>query len=247
MFPILNIGPLAIQTPGLIIIIGIYISILVVEKYSIRFSIKPNDSSNIIYLYVISTVIIGRIAYFFRFPSIFLENPLSTISLNPNLIDFSSGMIFSVFIAIIYIQKKKLKLLSILDSLSLGLIIFLLFFFFAQFASGNLYGRPTNLPWSVFLWGTTRHPLQLYYVIGLIPIFFLIIQIMKKKLSHGILFSITSGYLAIMTIFLDFFNGNPNNKIGNLNILQITAWIILVATLFIINKKKMDNQQLTMD
>ena len=75
MFPILNIGPLAIQTPGLVIIVGIYVSVLLVEKQSKRYSLNVSDVSNLIFLYLISTIIIGRLSYVFQFPSIFFENP----------------------------------------------------------------------------------------------------------------------------------------------------------------------------
>jgi len=46
MFPIFNLGPLAIQAPGLIILVGIYISFLVIEKQPKIFKGSANDLSN---------------------------------------------------------------------------------------------------------------------------------------------------------------------------------------------------------
>ncbi|MBW6473881.1 MAG: prolipoprotein diacylglyceryl transferase [Anaerolineaceae bacterium] len=242
MFPILNIGPLAIQTPGLLIIIGIYISILAVEKQSKRYALNANDVSNLIFLYLISTIIMGRLAYVFQFPSIFYENPLSIFSISPSLFDFTSGLILALLVAMVFIQKKKLPLQRVLDSLSLPLLIFLIFLFLALFASGNFYGKPSSLAWSITLWGTTRHPLQIYYIIGLIPVIAINIYLSKKKLIPGQLFFRTVFYVAILVVFLDFFNGNPNNLILTVNLLQIIAWLVMILLVFVNakSKKKMD-------
>ncbi|PKO07655.1 MAG: hypothetical protein CVU41_00335 [Chloroflexi bacterium HGW-Chloroflexi-3] len=238
MFPILNIGPLAIQTPGLLNIIGIYISILVVEKQSKRYSLNTKDVSNLIFLYLISTIIIGRLSYVFQFPSLFFENPLSIFSISSSLFDFTSGLILALLVALIFIQKKKLPLQRILDAISLPLLIFLIFLFLSLFASGNFYGKPSSLAWSIQLWGTTRHPIQIYYIIGLIPVIATNIYISRKKLIPGQLFFRTVFYLAILVVFLDFFNGNPNNLILSANLLQIIAWLVMVVFIFVNTKAK---------
>lgn len=233
MFPILNIGPLAIQTPGLLLIIGIYISVLIVEKQSIRHELKTNDVSNLIFLYLLSTIIIGRLSYVFQFPSIFFENPLSLISISPSFFDFNSGLILSLLVALVFIQKKKLPLLKVLDSLSLPGLIFLVFVFFALYASGDFYGKPSVLPWTINLWGTTRHPLQIYYILGLIPVIAVNIYYSRKNNKPGYLFFQTGVSLSILVIFLDYFNGNPNNLISKINLLQIIAWISMIIIIFL--------------
>lgn len=245
MFPILNIGPLAIQTPGLLIIIGIYISILVVEKQSKRFSLNAIDVSNLIFLYLISTIIIGRLSYVFQYSSLFFENPLSVFSLSPSLFDFTSGLILALLAALIFIQRKKLPLYRILDSLSLPLLIFLIFLFLASFASGNFYGKPSSLAWSIQLWGTTRHPLQIYYIIGLIPVIAFNIHLSKKKLPPGQLFLKSVFNLAILVVFLDFFNGDPNNLISNVNFLQIIAWLMIVVLVLVDAKARLKKDDVT--
>jgi prolipoprotein diacylglyceryltransferase len=237
MFPILNIGPLAIQTPGLLILIGVYIFVLIGEKQSSRYSIQPNDFSNLAFLFIISTVIIGRLAYLFRFSTIFIENPVSIISINPNLFDFPSGLILSILTVIIYVQRKKLVLLNVLDAITLPLLVFLIFFFLAQLAAGDLYGKPSNLPWTIYLWGTTRHPLQVYYLIGLVPIIIYVYRFAIQQVRPGIHFARTLCLISLLVIFLDFFNGNPKNIMGNLNIIQLFAWMFMILLLLFINKK----------
>lgn len=233
MFPILNIGPLAIQTPGLLIIIGVYISVLVLEKQSKRYSLPANHISNLIFIYLLSIVIIGRLSYLIQYPSIFFENPLSIFSISPSFFDFSSGIILSLLVAWVFIQKKKLPFLRLLDALSLPLLVFLVFLFFSFFASGDFFGKPSTLPWAISLWGTTRHPLQIYYLLGMVPV--IAVNMINSRQHHnpGYLFLQTIFALTIMVIFLDYFNGNPTILDQKLNYLQIIAWIIMVALIFL--------------
>jgi len=238
MFPILNIGPLAIQAPGLIILAGIYISLVVLEKQYKYFKANPNDLSNLIFVYLLSTIVIGRFAYLLKYPSILVENPLSIVSLNPNLIDFPSGLIMSILVALIYLQKKKMNLKEVLDSYSIPFLVFLVFFFFAQFSSGNLFGKPSDLPWSIQLWGTTRHPLQLYYVFGLIPIILVMVKALKTRQNPGLFFVKSIALLSFLVVFLDYFNGDPKNMVGNFNVIQMAAWVSLLICIGIIVSTK---------
>ena len=236
MFPILNIGPLAIQFPGLLIILGVYFSLLVAEKNSSRFHINPNDISNLIFIYFLSTIIIGRLVYIFQYPTIFFQNPLSIISINPNLIDFNTGLLFSLIVSYIFIQRKNLKSLNVLDALSLPILVFLLFFFLSQLASGNTYGKPSDLPWAIELWGTRRHPLQIYYFLGISTIILLFFRLRKKTYTSGILFVQTSVSFLFLIIILDFFNGNPNNIISNFNLTQLIAWVMMSLLIFLFQR-----------
>jgi len=238
MFPILNIGPLAIQAPGLMILAGIYISLVVLEKQYKYFKANPNDLSNLIFVYLLSTIVIGRFAYLFKYPSILLENPLSIVSLNPNLIDFPSGLVMSILVALIYLQKKKMNLKEVIDSYSIPFLVFLVFFFFAQFSSGNLFGKPSDLPWSIQLWGTTRHPLQLYYVFGLIPIILVMVKELKTRDNPGLFFVKSIALLSFLVVFLDYFNGDPKNMVGNFNVIQLAAWVSLLICIGIIVSTK---------
>ena len=245
MFPILNIGPLAIQAPGLIILVGIYLSMLVVEKQSRNFKINPNDLTNLIFIYLAASLIIARIAYFSKFPSLLADNPLSLFSLNPNLFDFGSGLVLSILVIYIFIQKKKINLAELLDAMSFPLLVFLIFFFLAQLSAGNLFGKPSNLPWSVYLWGTTRHPLQIYYMVGTSLILLNTFKEFKSRTIPGFLFLRSITLISFLTVILDFFNGNPQNTIGSINLIQIIAWIILfvsVIVYFLIQKKMNFNQ-----
>ena len=117
MFPILQIGPAAVQTPGLILILSLWIGLTVAEKLASRFNTHPTDLYNIVFNALIFGVIGARLAYVLQYSEIFLEAPLNIFALNPGLLDPISGVAFGILAAIIYGNRKELPLWSTLDAL----------------------------------------------------------------------------------------------------------------------------------
>lgn len=244
MMPILNLGPLAIQTPGIIILLGIYIVFIVIEKYSPKFNLPANDISNIIFWTLIAAILFARLAYIIQFPASFLKTPSAILSLNLSLFDPVSGLVFSTILMVIFIRKKKLPLFSVLDNFSPGLSIFFSFYFISLFASGDYYGFPTSLPWGIPLWGTIRHPLQLYYLAGSLIINFIIFRLLKKEKAPGYLFFNFVSLQSIEFIILDFFRGDNKLLLGSLHLTQVIALSFLILSIVFLFQlvKKYENR-----
>ncbi|PKO17212.1 MAG: hypothetical protein CVU39_05515 [Chloroflexi bacterium HGW-Chloroflexi-10] len=238
MFPILNIGPLAIQAPGLIIILGIWLGLTVIEKFAKRVPISVNDLSNIVFYFLSSWIITGRLAYILQKPNAFIQSPISILSPNTGLFDPFSAFVFSSLIIVVVIHHKKLPILAVLDGLTPGFATFMIFYFFAQFASGDLYGIPANVPWKIFLWGTFRHPLSLYYILISIPINLFLWFKPQKTTPHGFDFLFWVSYTSFCIVFLEFFRGDTNAIINGIHIPQIIAWIIFLFSIIKLNQMR---------
>ena len=81
MFPILQIGPLAIQVPGLVIIVGLWFGLTLSERRAKKRGQNPNVLYNLVFIAIISGVIGARLAYVLSYPDAFAENPSSLILL----------------------------------------------------------------------------------------------------------------------------------------------------------------------
>ena len=62
MFPIIQIGPMALQTPGLILLIGLWLGLVLAERLASRFQANPNDVYNMVFVAMITGVIGARIS-----------------------------------------------------------------------------------------------------------------------------------------------------------------------------------------
>ena len=131
---------------------------------------------------------------------------------------------------LVIVRKKRLPILSVLDNFTPGISIFFSFYFLSLFASGEYYGFPTNLPWGIPLWGTNRHPLQLYYLFASLIINLIIFRLLKNETKPGYIFFLFIALQSIEFIILDFFRGDNNMLLGNIHLLQLIALSFLVLS-----------------
>ena len=137
MLPILQIGPFAIQTPGLILLVGIWIGLWLAEKYADRFVITGPQIYNLALVSIGTGIIAARLAYVVRFPEAFIQSPISVISINPGLLDPPAGLLFGAIGGLIYGQRQKLPLLDTLDAMTPFLGVLVITVHLANLASGK--------------------------------------------------------------------------------------------------------------
>jgi membrane-bound ClpP family serine protease len=110
-------------------------------------------------------------------------------------------------------------------------LIFLAFIALSFFASGSLYGLPGKLPWSIYLWGTDRHPLQLYYLVLFLLSAGFIVQEIKTGYPQGTIFFFGLTSISLIVLFLEAFRGSPSAMIGIVRIPQVVAFILLIISI----------------
>jgi phosphatidylglycerol:prolipoprotein diacylglycerol transferase len=108
----------------------------------------------------------GRLGYvFFYRPGFYIENPAEILQLWDGGMSFHGGVI-GVSLGILYMARKHgLNWLRIHDYVACCVPFGLFFGRIANFVNGELWGRPTDVPWAViFPTGgeVPRHPSQLY-------------------------------------------------------------------------------------
>lgn len=238
MLPVLNIGPLALQTSGLVLLLSTWVALNVIERAAPRYQTPPNQLYNLALLAILAGMVGGRLSYIAQYPGSFLASPLSALSLNPGLIDPAGGIIIALLSGAIYIQRKSLDWGRTLDSLAPGLAVLLVGISLSHLASGNHYGTPTSLPWGVELWGQTRHPTQLYELFASLAILALTwpkFEIVPGEIA-GLRFWTFSAFSAGASLFLSAFQADAALLAGSLRSAQIIAWLALALSLQVLNR-----------
>lgn len=239
MFPLLQLGPLAVPVSPLLILLSIWLGLSVSEKYSEKFHIHQEQLYNLVFVGLIAGVVGARLAYALKFPGVFLENPLALLTIRPVMLDGQSGLMIGLAAAFVFQQNRKMPFWRTLDALTCGLAIFFVALGLAHFASGDAFGSPAQLPWSIALWGENRHPTQFYETMGSL----LILWAVHRRISSshiqadGILFLTFVAYTSGLHLFLETFRGDSIFIFGRFRTAQILYWVILALSLWMLNSK----------
>ena len=246
MLPVLNIGSLAIQTPGLILLAGLWLGLWLADawrKYP-QFAVQPAVVNNLVFAGLVSIVLGGRIAFIAENLSAFITSPVSMISLNPALLDLPAGVLIGLGVSGWYGVRHHVQFWSLLDALTPGLAVMLIAMGLANLASGNAYGEPARLPWSIFLWGEWRHPVQVYETLGatFVLLFKVLLPVSGKGRNDlstpaGVFFLEFVAWSAAVQLFLGAFGGDGSLIAGQVRAAQVGAWFVLAACLMLLRKR----------
>ncbi len=101
------------------------------------------------------------------------------------------------------------------------------------FLTGCCYGKPTSLPWGFVFPGEgplPRHPTQIYSVIVLLSIFFVIRRIYKKNYTAGVTFFSSLFMYGILRFFIEFLRVDSIEIIGIITLAQIAMLSIAIVS-----------------
>jgi len=231
MYPILQIGPLAIQLPGLLLLAGLWIGTLLAERETARHKLDPGWISNMIFIALAAGIMGARLGYAFKYLDLYLSEPLNLLALNPNTLSSMEGIAIGLIAAMIYTQRKGLSLLPTLDTLTPGAAVFAIFVALANLSSGDAFGSPSAVPWAIELWGANRHPTQIYELLFAVGVMLAILQVRKTKFFSGYPFTLFVALSAISRLFLEGFRGDSEIVFGSVRGAQLISFAVMIFAL----------------
>ena len=230
MSPTLHIGPLSVQAFGFILLLGLWLGLTLSEKLATRTS--PNfpvsQLGNLVLIALLSGLLGARLTFVARAPQAFAATPWQAFLPSTTALDPEGGLLFATLALLIYRQRKQLPFWPMLDALTPLFFTLLIALPIANLAEGNAYGRPTNLPWGIYLWGAYRHPVQLYEALAALLIaIWLWPRRTAPTLPPGVRFARLLTLSAAARLFLEAWRGTPQNPLAT----QLVAWLLLALGL----------------
>ena len=222
------------------IIIGWYLS----KKIFISDNdIKEKFDDYITYL-IIGIIFGGRLGYVIIYNfEYYLNNLFDIFKIWQGGMSFHGGLIGVILASIWYGKKNSHDPLKYLDIVSIVAPIGIFFGRISNFINSELYGKETELPWSVkFLEidNLNRHPSQLYEAFFEGIVLFFILLFFKKKGFLKIPGLISGLFLVFYSIFrfvIEFFRV-PDEQLGyiflNLTMGQIVSLIFFIIGSYMI-------------
>lgn len=184
-------GPLAVRWYGLAYLAGFLGGYLILLRMSKRkeFAIPPDELSNfIVHVAIYGVFLGGRLGYVLFYSwDIFIHDPLFLFRVWEGGMASHGGIIGVILVTLWTAYKKKISFWNLTDGLALVAPIGLFFGRIANFINGELWGRPTDVPWAVIFpqagdpVPTPRHPSQLYEALGEGLILFIALQLIRRS------------------------------------------------------------------
>lgn len=233
MLPIIRLGPAAIQTSILALIAAIWVGATIAEGEAKKRGLRGDDVWNLVSIGALTTLVAARVIYIAQNFSAYASDPLQIFSPAPGTLALGYGAIFGALAAYGYVQRRVLPLAPLLDSIAPGALAAVGIYALGQFLSGDAYGTPTNLPWGVFMWGETRHPVQLYDALGAFLGWGLIIKF--GRLGSSALIGLV--WYSAVRLIVDAYRGEAMILPNGFRVSQIIALMILLVGLWVLSKQ----------
>jgi phosphatidylglycerol:prolipoprotein diacylglycerol transferase len=231
MLPILNIGPLAVPVPGLVLIIGVWLATSSIDRTASRFQVSSTVLNNLILLGLAGGILGARLAYVLRFLNIYLDSPLGIFSLNPATLSLPEGVLIGALISIVYANRKGMHFWKTVDALALGFAIFGIALGVSHLASGDAFGSPTTVAWGIELWGATRHPTQVYEILCALVIYLILRSLIHQIAPPGHRFLVWAGLSAFSRLILEGFRGDSVILFAGLRQAQLISLVALLGAM----------------
>ncbi len=253
-----NFDPVAIQIFSIEIrwyslayIFGILIGWLYCKKILIKDKNISKLFDDLISYLIIGIILGGRLGYvIFYNLKYFSSNPIEILMIWQGGMSFHGGLLGVLASTIIYAKKHNVNKFIFLDLIAGSAPIGIFLGRIANFLNSELYGRETDILWSVIFTkidNITRHPSQIYEALleGVI-LFFILFFFIKKNylLKPGLISSLFLIFYSLFRFLVEFFRV-PDEQVGfiylNLTIGQIISLIFLSFGFYLFFIKKNEN------
>ena len=240
-----NFDPVAFQVFSLDIrwyslsyIFGLIFGWIYCQKILIKDNLKKKLFDDYILFIIIGIIIGGRLGY------VLIDNPVYCIeNLKEILMIWNGGMSFHgaligiTISTIIFCKKNNENIFYFLDLVSLSAPIGIFFGRISNFINSELYGRETDVVWSVkFIQvdNLDRHPSQIYEAFFEGIVLFIILNFLYKKSIYrpGITSSLFLIFYSIFRFTIEFLR-EPDAQIGLVYSNMTMGQIISILTIMI--------------
>ncbi len=229
----IHLGPLSIRWYGIMYLVGFTLFLFMGRK---RIADRPDwtikELDDLLFYGALGVVLGGRLGYvfFYKF-SDYLREPLHIFYVWEGGMSFHGGMLGVIFAVWLFSKKTGKKWLSVTDFVAPLVPLGLGAGRIGNFINGELWGRPTDVPWAMIfpkMDMQPRHPSELYeFALEGVTLFLILWFFSKKPRPMGAVSGLfLIGYGSFR--FLVEFTREPDSFLGLLALgLSMGQWLSL--------------------
>jgi phosphatidylglycerol---prolipoprotein diacylglyceryl transferase len=190
--------------------------------------------SQAVMIALVAGLFVARAVYALRYYPLYIGSPSLLFSVRPGTLAVVPGMVTAVVVLAIWLTRRGIGLAAAVDATAVAGAAAMVVFNFGQFLTGTNYGLPTDVPWGVTLWGTVRHPVQIYYVIAWLSLWLFLQGNLPHRQAGETFWRFVTGGSLIVLIF-DAFAATSSTIWMGIRLSQVGALALLLAGLYLLS------------
>ena len=183
-----SLGPLVVRWYGLAYVLGFVCAAAIIYFVAKRWKLGMSEDNllTLMVCAIVGVVLGARIGYvLFYGDGYYLSHPLEILAFNQGGMSFHGGLVGLLIGGAVAARMTRIPFLTLADLGSIAAPIGLFFGRCANFVNGELWGKPTDLPWGVVFGGAAgdvaRHPSQLYEAFLEGVVLFVVLYLMSRR------------------------------------------------------------------
>ena len=217
-------GPITIYWYGLAYVVGAILTGLVMYRTQRRWGLglTADDVMTVVVAVVFGLIVGARLFYVvFYGTGYYFEHPLEIFATNHGGMSFHGGFVGGIVGGVIACRALKINPFTVADLAIIGVPLALALGRCANFVNGELWGKPTDLPWGVVFesgGNVARHPSQLYEALLEGVVLFVVLQVLSHRrppLPQGSYLGVFAVGYGIARILVEFVRV-PDAQLGYL-------------------------------
>lgn len=162
---LISVGPVVVRWYGLMFLLAVAGAWFLGRRRAAQAGStwRSNDVDDLVFFGVVGAVLGGRIGwallYGFEYE---LSDPLRVLRIWEGGMSFHGGLIGAILAMVLFARRRGRSIADVFDFAVALPGVGLFTVRVANFINGELWGKPTSVPWAVVYEGVPRHPSQLY-------------------------------------------------------------------------------------
>ncbi len=243
---LIHFGPIHVRWYGIMYLLGFLAAYVLVQRQerSREIGLDKNLAQDLIFYLAIGLVVGARLGYLLVYQyheyAYYLHHPIEIIATWHGGMSFHGGLIGALAMGWWFCRRRGIAFWAAADSVAVTVPIGLALGRLGNFINGELYGRPSHVPWAmIFSDGgpLPRHPSQLYEALLEGPVLLVLLWSLRKRpFRDGMMVVFFLFFYGLFRFFLEFFR-EPDPQLGTiigfLTMGQILCMLMVLAALLL--------------
>jgi phosphatidylglycerol---prolipoprotein diacylglyceryl transferase len=160
---LIRVGPLAVRWYGVMFIIAFVGAWWLAQRRAPRWGWSRREADDLVFIGGVGAILGGRLGWTLLYGLEYeLHDPLLVLRTWQGGMSFHGGLVGVIVAMVLFARSSGRPVSEVFDFSTALPGVGLFSVRVANFINGELWGKPTTLPWGVMYDGVARHPSQLY-------------------------------------------------------------------------------------